>query len=105
MTVYALYSIKGGVGKTASTVNLAWLSAEEGKKTLVWDLDPQGSSTFYFRIRQAQKSGVKALIKGKRAHREIYKYRRAFASMRSIEYKNRRILSIPNHRQSFTAYF
>lgn len=50
MAVFACYSIKGGVGKTASAVNLSWLSARSGIPTLVWDLDPQGAATFYFRV-------------------------------------------------------
>lgn len=48
MTSLALYNLKGGVGKTAATVNLAYLAAADGMKTLVWDLDPQGASSFYF---------------------------------------------------------
>jgi cellulose biosynthesis protein BcsQ len=48
MISLALYNIKGGVGKTAGCVNLAYLAAEQGYKVLVWDLDPQGSATFYF---------------------------------------------------------
>jgi len=58
-----LYSIKGGVGKTATCVNLAYLAASEGRKTLLSDLDPQGSATFYFRIRPPQKMTGKAFLK------------------------------------------
>ncbi len=35
MKVYATYNIKGGVGKTAAAVNLAYLSARAGFRTLV----------------------------------------------------------------------
>ena len=49
MRIIAVYSIKGGVGKTATAVNLAYLSAAAGQRTLVWDLDPQGAATYYFR--------------------------------------------------------
>jgi cellulose biosynthesis protein BcsQ len=49
--VIALYSHKGGVGKTTTAVNLAYLSAQEGHSTLLCDLDPQGASSFYFRIK------------------------------------------------------
>ncbi len=50
MRVVALYNIKGGVAKTTSAVNLAFLSARAGARSLLWDLDPQGSATFLFRI-------------------------------------------------------
>lgn len=48
MRVMALYNIKGGTGKTAAAVNLAFLSSLEGKRTLLWDLDPQGAVAYYF---------------------------------------------------------
>lgn len=66
MKVIATYNIKGGVGKTATAVNLAWLAASEGAPTLVWDLDPQGAASFYFRIRPVIKGGGKRLVRGKR---------------------------------------
>lgn len=65
MKVLATYNIKGGVGKTATAVNLAYLAARDGYRTLVWDLDPQGAATFYFRIRPRVKGGGKKLIRGK----------------------------------------
>lgn len=64
MTVLALYNLKGGVGKTAASVNLGYLAAAAGLKTLVWDLDPQGSSTYYFNIAHAAKNGSKKLLSG-----------------------------------------
>ncbi|MGZ8153527.1 MAG: ParA family protein, partial [Methylovulum sp.] len=66
MKTLALYSIKGGVGKTSSAVNLAFIAAREGYRTLVWDLDPQGASSYYFRIKPKIKGGSKDLIAGKR---------------------------------------
>ena len=55
MKVVASYSIKGGVGKTAASVNLAYAAAKAGNETLLIDLDPQGASSFYFRIGTSQK--------------------------------------------------
>ena len=65
LKIVAVYSIKGGVGKTATAVNLAYLSAYQGSRTLVWDLDPQGAASFYFRIKPKVEGGGKALVKGR----------------------------------------
>ena len=67
MKTIALYSIKGGVGKTAAAVNLAYLSAQLGKPTLLIDLDPQSAATFYFRVRPSKKHDQSKLIKGGKA--------------------------------------
>jgi len=66
LKIIATYNIKGGVGKTATAVNLAWLAAREGAPTLVWDLDPQGAASYYFRIKPRIKGGGKRLVQGKR---------------------------------------
>ena len=63
--VLATYNIKGGVGKTSAAVNLATLAAHEGHSTLLWDLDPQGASTFLFRVKPKIKGGGEKLVRGK----------------------------------------
>jgi len=73
MNIYATYNIKGGVGKTTAAVNLAYLSAADGCRTLLWDLDPQGAASFLFRIKPRVKGGGKALIRGKRTLDEAIK--------------------------------
>jgi chromosome partitioning protein len=67
MRVVAVFSIKGGVGKTATAVNLAYAATQELGRVLLWDLDPQGASTFYFRVRPKVKGGISRLLRRKRA--------------------------------------
>jgi len=69
----ATYNIKGGVGKTASAVNLAYLAARDGLRTLLWDLDPQGAASYLLRVRPRVKGGGKALVRGKRSLEEAVK--------------------------------
>ena len=66
MKVLAFYNIKGGVGKTASCVNLAYLAAADQAPTLLCDLDPQGSAAYYFRIRPSAKYDSRKFLKGGR---------------------------------------
>jgi len=65
MKILAVYSIKGGVGKTAAAVNLAYCAAQSGMKTLLWDFDPQAASTFYFRVKPKLNKSMKKAVKGK----------------------------------------
>jgi len=44
---HVVFNQKGGVGKSTITCNLAAISAFQGARTLVVDLDPQGNSTRY----------------------------------------------------------
>lgn len=65
MKTLATYSIKGGVGKTTAAVNLAYEAARSGARVLLWDLDPQGAATFFFRVQPVVKGGAERLIGGK----------------------------------------
>lgn len=67
MTTLALYSNKGGVGKTAAAVNLAYLAAQRGLYTLVCDLDPQSSATYYFRIKPKLRRRARGFTKAGKA--------------------------------------
>ena len=63
--VLATYNIKGGVGKTSAAVNLAYLAARGGARTLLWDLDPQGGSTYLLRVKPKVRGGGGKLVRGK----------------------------------------
>jgi cellulose biosynthesis protein BcsQ len=55
----AVFSIKGGVGKSATAVNLAHAAATTGgRRTLLWDLDSQGAATYLLKL--APRAGSKA---------------------------------------------
>ena len=69
----AVAGAKGGVGKTAAAVNLAVLSAASGRRTLLWDLDPQGAATHCYRARAKVKGGASRLLGGKR---DLHSYAR-----------------------------
>lgn len=62
MFVASLYNLKGGVGKTSSSVNLSYLAAKDGYNVLVWDLDPQGAASFYYNSKAKATNTSKKLI-------------------------------------------
>lgn len=83
MKIIACYSNKGGVGKTATAVILAHALAASGKRTLLCDLDPQGASSFYFRVKPSKK------LTEARFFQDVEKFTKA---IRASDYDNLDIL-------------
>jgi cellulose biosynthesis protein BcsQ len=71
MQIIAISNIKGGVGKTTTAVNLAYLAATTGRRTTLWDLDPQGASTHLLGGAANPRASARKLVSGKRALTEL----------------------------------
>jgi cellulose biosynthesis protein BcsQ len=71
LKIIAVTNIKGGVGKTTTAVNLAYLCAESGRATVLWDLDSQGAATYTLRCEAAERVSAKKLVAGKRELNEL----------------------------------
>jgi cellulose biosynthesis protein BcsQ/ABC-type amino acid transport substrate-binding protein len=69
--IVAVTNIKGGVGKTTTAVNLAYLSAAAGQATVLWDLDPQGAATYILRGEPTERISARKLVSGKRELPEV----------------------------------
>jgi cellulose biosynthesis protein BcsQ len=65
MQIIAVSNIKGGVGKTTTAVNLAYLAATRRRPTVLWDLDPQGAATWTLRGEPDERASAKKLVQGK----------------------------------------
>jgi cellulose biosynthesis protein BcsQ len=71
LEIIAVSNIKGGVGKTTTIVNLAYLSARQGWPTVIWDLDPQGAATWTLRAESQRDGSAKQLVRGERELPEL----------------------------------
>jgi chromosome partitioning protein len=66
MKILAVTNIKGGVGKTTTAVNLAYLCAHVGAPTVLWDLDAQAAATYLLEGEGMEHVSVGKLVSGKR---------------------------------------
>jgi len=74
MKVYAVWNLKGGTGKTTSTVNIAYNYSLEGKRVLIIDNDPQSNATPFFRKANERGYTIRDLYKeAKQIRKCIYR--------------------------------
>lgn len=119
LPIIAFYNIKGGVGKTAAVVNLAFLASREGNPVLLCDLDPQGAASFYLRIRPTKKYRARHLItsKGKVAKNikgtdfehldvlpAVLSYRNLDILLGGIKHSNNQLQEVLHHLQNEYRY-
>jgi chromosome partitioning protein len=91
MITIASYNIKGGVGKTATAVNLSYLAARTGTSSLLWDLDPQGAASFYFRVKPRIKGNLRRLFRRRHSLEQAIKatdFRRLDLVPADFSYRN-----------------
>jgi chromosome partitioning protein len=64
MHILGIYLPKGGVGKTATAVNLACEAATRGARVLLVDLDPQAAASWYLGLQVADGAGIASALAG-----------------------------------------
>ncbi len=84
------------MGKTAAAVNFALTAAEDGNRVLLIDLDPQGASSFYFRVKPSSKLKAKLFLSEQEKLRQ---------NIRASDYANLDILPANLSYRNFDVMF
>lgn len=65
MDILTIASQKGGVGKTALALNLAWAFARSGVRTLIVDVDPQSGLSRSIAAQLVERRGIHDVLQGR----------------------------------------
>lgn len=77
MKIYSIANLKGGVGKTVTTINMAYLlAAEQEKRVLVVDNDQQGNTSQFFGRYGYHAPGMTEVLKRTASAREVIQHTR-----------------------------
>jgi chromosome partitioning protein len=65
MIKIAFYNLKGGVGKTTTAVNMAYMAAAAKKRVILWDLDPQAAASWFCQQEPGSGKAIRVFNQGK----------------------------------------